>query len=144
MNYLTFLEIIDYDIRSILNTGSGFRTVNYINKDRTVTAFVIYNVSDYSIKIASLTSSEKSVWYGYEKNVLVDSKGCTLEEFENIFRKLLNKELPKKEDFEFELDLPDEDIFELMKIAHQQDITFNQLIENVLTEYIKNGSPMPD
>lgn len=35
------------------------------------------------------------------------------------------------------LDLPDDLTFELMKMAHERDITFNQLLSNVLTESMK-------
>jgi len=36
------------------------------------------------------------------------------------------------------LHLPDSTIYELMKQAHELDITFNQLVENILREEIKN------
>lgn len=35
------------------------------------------------------------------------------------------------------LDMPDDVVFQLMKMAHEQDITFNQLLENILTEEIE-------
>jgi hypothetical protein len=35
------------------------------------------------------------------------------------------------------IDLSDEETFELMKMAHAQDITLNQLVENMLRVYIK-------
>jgi hypothetical protein len=38
---------------------------------------------------------------------------------------------------EIEIDLPENEIFELMKIAHEEDITFNQLIEKILREKLK-------
>ena len=34
------------------------------------------------------------------------------------------------------IDLPEKIIFELMLLAHEQDITLNQLIENILREYL--------
>lgn len=37
---------------------------------------------------------------------------------------------------EVELDLPDSELFDLMLMAHNQDITLNQLVENILREYI--------
>lgn len=37
---------------------------------------------------------------------------------------------------EVELDLPDAELFDLMLMAHNQDITLNQLVENILREYI--------
>jgi hypothetical protein len=35
------------------------------------------------------------------------------------------------------LDLPDDTLMELFKLAHAEDITFNQLIENILKELLK-------
>ena len=35
------------------------------------------------------------------------------------------------------IDLPDEELFALMKIAHERDITLNQLVEQILTEVIE-------
>jgi hypothetical protein len=35
-----------------------------------------------------------------------------------------------------ELDLEREELFQLMLIAHEQDITLNQLVENILRSYI--------
>jgi hypothetical protein len=37
---------------------------------------------------------------------------------------------------QLDLDLPDDLLFELMKLAHQKDITLNQLIEQILREAI--------
>ena len=36
-----------------------------------------------------------------------------------------------------EVDLTDEEWYTLMKLAHEQDITLNQLVENILREYIE-------
>ena len=36
------------------------------------------------------------------------------------------------------LDLEQDLIYELMLMAHERDITLNQLIETILSEYIKN------
>jgi predicted HicB family RNase H-like nuclease len=36
------------------------------------------------------------------------------------------------------LDLDKDLLYELMLMAHERDITLNQLIETILTEYIKN------
>ena len=48
---------------------------------------------------------------------------------------------------DMELDLEDDLLFELMIRAHQQDITLNQLIENILTRVIeerKNAEVQPE
>ena len=37
------------------------------------------------------------------------------------------------------LDLPDEMVFEMMKMAHERDITFNQLVEDFLRQVIKQA-----
>jgi hypothetical protein len=42
---------------------------------------------------------------------------------------------------EVELDLPDNELFGLMLMAHTQDITLNQLVENILREYIDALEP---
>ena len=38
-----------------------------------------------------------------------------------------------------QLDLDDDLLFQLMLLAHEQDITLNQLVENILREFIKNN-----
>jgi hypothetical protein len=42
-----------------------------------------------------------------------------------------------------QLDLEDDLLFQLMLRAHEQDITLNQLVENILREFIKNN-PLPN
>lgn len=44
--------------------------------------------------------------------------------------------LPYDTNIEIELDLPESMVFELMTMAHQQNITFNQLVNNILRETI--------
>ena len=39
---------------------------------------------------------------------------------------------------EVELDLEDNELFDLMLLAHKQDITLNKLVEKILQEYIDN------
>jgi predicted HicB family RNase H-like nuclease len=36
-----------------------------------------------------------------------------------------------------QIDLPKEELFQLMLHAHEQDITLNQLVENILRKYIE-------
>ena len=38
-----------------------------------------------------------------------------------------------------QIDLEDDLLFQLMLRAHEQDITLNQLVENILREFIKNN-----
>lgn len=48
--------------------------------------------------------------------------------------------LIKKVKYEtIELDFDDEDLLKYMKLAHEQDLSFNQWIENVILEYINNA-----
>lgn len=35
-----------------------------------------------------------------------------------------------------DIDIDDGELFELMKLAHAKDITFNKLVESMLQEYI--------
>jgi len=37
------------------------------------------------------------------------------------------------------LDLSDEEVFELMKMAHARDLTLNEFVEEMLREYIKQA-----
>ena len=37
-----------------------------------------------------------------------------------------------------EVDLTDDEWYTLMKIAHERDITLNQLVENILRDYIEH------
>jgi predicted HicB family RNase H-like nuclease len=46
-----------------------------------------------------------------------------------------DKPLDGKEDLE--IDMPKEELFRLMMIAHERDITLNQLIESILREEIE-------
>ena len=41
-----------------------------------------------------------------------------------------------------QIDLEDELLFQLMLLAHEQDITLNQLVENILREFIERN-PVP-
>jgi hypothetical protein len=38
------------------------------------------------------------------------------------------------------LELDDDIMFDLMKLAHERDVTFNKLVEDILREAIKNES----
>lgn len=42
------------------------------------------------------------------------------------------------------LDLPDDMVYELMKLAHERDITFNQLVEEALTSAVKSFESDPE
>ncbi len=38
-----------------------------------------------------------------------------------------------------EVDLDDDLLFKLFMLAHERDITFNQLVENILREFLENN-----
>lgn len=42
------------------------------------------------------------------------------------------------------LTLPDDSLFQLMKLAHEQDVTLNQFVENMLKDAIKNEKLLKD
>lgn len=69
-----------------------------------------------------------------------------LEDDDDFFQKALS--IKAGEDYDTRvsvpLDLPDELMFELMKQAHQQDITLNQLVEEVLQKVIEEGKLIDD
>ncbi len=50
--------------------------------------------------------------------------------FKELENGCLEMTFPKKA--EVEIELPDEQLLTLMKMAHEQDITLNQLVENIL------------
>ncbi len=45
--------------------------------------------------------------------------------------------MPKNKKVSVKIELPDYIIFDLMLMAHEQDITFNKLCENILRAQIK-------
>jgi len=45
---------------------------------------------------------------------------------------------------QIELNLDEDLLFDLMKLAHQQDTTLNQLVETILREHIENHRPTVD
>jgi hypothetical protein len=40
-----------------------------------------------------------------------------------------------------ELELPDDLLFELMKLAHEKDITLNQLVNDIIREELSKENP---
>ena len=56
----------------------------------------------------------------------------SLEDFLTMVRKAVNI----KEDTTVELNLTDDEVLGLMKIAHERDITLNQLVNDILREYL--------
>lgn len=41
-----------------------------------------------------------------------------------------------------EINIDDADLFELMKLAHAKDITFNKLVEELLQQHIDSYKPL--
>jgi predicted HicB family RNase H-like nuclease len=52
-----------------------------------------------------------------------------------VAEELFEPPLDGKEDIVLNLDR--DDLYQLMLVAHEQDITLNQLVENILREYIE-------
>jgi hypothetical protein len=69
-----------------------------------------------------------------------DVKYIDLETVEDFIEKataIVNNE-PYDERVQVELDLCEDDVHQLMKLAHEQDITFNELINKMLKEYVES------
>jgi hypothetical protein len=64
----------------------------------------------------------------------------TAEDFLEKLTAILSGE-PYDDRVSIPLDLPSDSVFTLMKMAHEQDITFNQLISNILVDYIHENEP---
>lgn len=50
-------------------------------------------------------------------------------------------DLPYDDRIQFELDLPDEEMHTLMRLAHTRDITLNQLVKDILREVVAKLGP---
>lgn len=62
-----------------------------------------------------------------------------VKDFLEKCRRIVNNE-PYDTRVSIPIDLEDFEIFELMKMAHERDITLNQLVEHILNEVIKRES----
>ncbi len=50
----------------------------------------------------------------------------------------LEKDICNEEDFvDFNIDISNSDLLQLCVLAHKQDITLNQLINNIMTDYVE-------
>lgn len=82
------------------------------------------------------------------RNVVVDEawediKYCTLEVPEDWLEKckaMSDKNFDYDTRVMISLDLSDSELLQLMKLAHSKDITLNQLVEEILTEVIRQHS----
>jgi hypothetical protein len=74
-----------------------------------------------------------------EKEAWDDVDFVDLETDEDFLKKA--RAIVADEDYDTRIDvplnLPDDSLFELMKLAHERDITFNQLVEQILREAIE-------
>lgn len=61
----------------------------------------------------------------------------TVEDFIEKATAIVNNE-PYDERVQVELNLTDDEVHQLMKLAHEQDITFNELVNNILKKYLEN------
>ena len=55
---------------------------------------------------------------------------------------MTDKKMTGKEDIP--LNLPKEELFYLMLMAHERDITFNQFVEEALKEFLAEAEKNPD
>ena len=71
-----------------------------------------------------------------------DLRYVDLETVEDFFEKMLAIFESKDYDTRVSVpvDLSDEDLFALMKMAHEKDVTLNQMIEQILREMIENSN----
>lgn len=67
-----------------------------------------------------------------------DVKYINIDLSEEILEKAINiaKELPYDTRITVSVDLPKEELFDLMSMAHEKDITLNQLVEEILVEVL--------
>ena len=47
--------------------------------------------------------------------------------------------MEEKKYAEIQIDISDEDFLILAKLSHEQDVTFNQLVNNILNKAVLNG-----
>lgn len=75
-----------------------------------------------------------------------DVKWVTLDEDDDFIQKALA--IKADEDYDTRvsvpLDLPDDTLFELMKMAHERDLTLNQMVEEVLKMAISEAEKNPE
>jgi hypothetical protein len=86
-------------------------------------------------------SDNASWFYGERLPEIAREHNCSLKEAERIFMQQDQPGLKNKEDKQesVEIDLPEKELFDLMLMAHEEDITFNQLVNKALKYQLKQA-----
>ncbi len=86
-------------------------------------------------------SDNASWFYGERLPEIAREHNCSLKEAERIFMQQDQSDLKNKEDKQesVEIDLPEKELFDLMLMAHEEDITFNQLVNKALKYQLKQA-----
>jgi len=73
------------------------------------------------------------------KNAWDDLNYVDLETLDDYFQKVegIKSGMPYDTRVSVPIDLPDSDLFQLMKLAHEEDITLNQMVERLLMRAIE-------
>ena len=86
-------------------------------------------------------SDNASWFYGERLPEIAREHNCSLKEAERIFMQQDQPDLKNKEDKQesVEIDLPEKELFDLMLMAHEEDITLNQLVNKALKYQLKQA-----
>lgn len=91
-------------------------------------------------------SDNASWFYGERLPEIAREHNCSLKEAERIFMQqdqpdLDQPDLKNKEEKQesVEIDLPEKELFDLLLMAHEEDITFNQLVNKALKYQLKQA-----
>jgi len=156
-----FLEMIKYRINGgdeyqWKAFGSHAYTIDYWDgKHDGCSAYAIYDIKDqtvYQIELADYRNDRIYLWTNPEfveahnaeckaRGFLPDSawddkKYIILEDPQDVLEKgraIVNNE-PYDTRVSIPIDIPEKELLMLFSMAHKQDITFNQLMENILSE----------
>lgn len=156
-----FLVMIKYQITSgdeyqWSAFGENARTIDYWDgKQDGVSMYAIYDTEDqtvYQIEIADYRNDRIYLWTnpgfidayraecrerGFSPDVAWDDKKyIVLEDPADVLEKgrAIFRNEPYDTRVSVPIDIPEKELMILFSMAHDQDITFNQLIENILTD----------
>jgi transcriptional regulator len=162
-----FFKLIEYNI----NNGSKFmwkcygpnaRTIEYWNEIQEGVSIqcVLDNKTErvYEMAVCDYSNNHAYLWRDPEFIELYDNEAkernvnskqawddidYIIVELEDFFEKATAIYAGEEYDTRVvvPIDLPDDILFTLMKKAHEEDITFNQYIEQMLTKYISETVP---
>ena len=86
-------------------------------------------------------SDNASWFYGERLPEIAREHNCSLKEAESIFMQQDQPDFKNKEEKQesVEIDLPEKELFDLMLMAHDADITLNQLVNKALKYQLKQA-----